>query len=295
MARPLIESVEKPAPTVVRANIQFKQGKNAEFWALLRSDAHHDSAYCDRALEKRHLEQARDRGAAIIDLGDSLDLMQNKGDPRSDRSQIRTEHLANAYFDKVIEEAGAFYAPYAENWLFMSPGNHEAEVVNRHGTCPTTRLAEQLRCRAKGKTPLTTGTYQGWIQFNFKWGVRHASTYRLRYTHGAGGGAGAPVTKDLIQANRVLSHTENADFIVSGHVHESWYVIQPREYLDEGGTPRVRNVALIKTGTYKDEFSPGGGWAVQRGHSPKPLGAWWLRFFQRGDRVLYEVIRAGVD
>ena len=47
--------------------------------------------------------------------------------------------------------------------------------------------------------------------------------------------------------------------------------------------------------TYKDEITDqSGGWAIEGEHSPKPLGAWWLRFFwDRGEgRVRFEYARA---
>lgn len=42
----------------------------AEQWFLLRSDAHHDSPIARNGLEKRHLEQAAERGAGVLDFGD---------------------------------------------------------------------------------------------------------------------------------------------------------------------------------------------------------------------------------
>lgn len=607
-------AVEKVAKTVARISLTAESGKDLEYWLLLRSDAHHDNALCRRDIEKRDLDQARERGAGIIDLGDALDLMQSKGDPRSDRSQLRSENLANAYFDSVVDEAAAFYEPYAMSWLFMSPGNHEcvdpqtevltragwipvaavttsdevaclhpltklayfvqplkthsyqysgpmikirsrlvdmlvtpnhriayfsqkanelcyrfagtlpntgaelniptgglqdiegdypldddlirlsawlltdgtvnrgysifqskremvdrikrlldrlmipytfhrrersvrevmgkrlknppmqqcefyllkeghgkvdalgieskerlpdwvwglskrqfdmfleevilgdgtrhkhhpdcpevfgkepflsslqaacvcygyratlssgvrengakywvlhvanrsdvtshghqfseidyegpvyclttpagnffmrrngrvcvtgnSAVLDRHGTSVTDRLADQLRWRTNRKSPVTVGTYQGWIQVKFEWGTRHRQTFNIRYTHGYGGGG--PVTKDVIQANRQLAYTENADFLISGHVHESWHMIQPREYLDNLGQPKLREVSIIKLGTYKDEFTGGQGWAVGKGMPPKPMGGWWVHFTQRDHQIHYKVIR----
>lgn len=286
MITPTVEKVDK---TVTRISIMADTGKDLEYWLLLRSDAHHDNALCRRDLEKRDLDQAVARGAGIIDIGDLLDVMQSKFDPRADRSQLRSENLANAYFDSVIDEAANFYEPYAMNWLFMSPGNHETAVVDRHGTSVTDRLADQLRWRSNRKSPVTVGTYQGWIQVKFDWGCNHRQTFNIRYTHGYGGGG--PVTKDVIQANRQLAYTENADFLVSGHVHESWHMIQPREYLDNLGLPKLREVSIIKLGTYKDEFTGGQGWAVGKGHPPKPIGGWWIHFTQRDNRIHYRVIR----
>jgi hypothetical protein len=51
----------------------------------------------------------------------------------------------------------------------------------------------------------------------------------------------------------------------------------------------------IKMATYKEEYGDGyGGWHVETGKPPKPLGGWWLRFYwdRSEERVQYEVIRA---
>lgn len=282
-----IRQIDRPSETVLRAQIEAG-GKGWEWWLLLRSDAHHDNSLCDRKLEKKHLDQAKERGAGIIDIGDALCCMQGKWDPRSDRSQLRDEHRRNNYFDAVVDEAAEFYAPYAANWLMLSPGNHERNVLERHGTNLTERLADGMRLRSPQKSPVAVGTYQGWLLLNFESGT-HRMGYRFRYTHGYGGGG--PVTKDMIQANRQLAYTENADFLLSGHTHDSWYSIQPREYLDPLGQTKIRNVAIIKVGGYKDEFSPGEGYAPMKGHPPRPLGGWWVRFYTKGPRIHYQVIR----
>ena len=112
-----------------------------EQWFLVRSDAHHDNAKCRRDLEKKHLDEALKRKAIILDLGDCLDLMQGKADRRQSKGQLRSGQLAAAYFDRVIEEAAEFYAPYAQNWAFLGQGNHEclddsSEVLTRRGWVP---------------------------------------------------------------------------------------------------------------------------------------------------------------
>jgi hypothetical protein len=193
------------------------------------------------------------------------------------------------YLDALVNYCADDYAPYAENWLLMSPGNHETAVFDRHQTNLTERLAERLR--AKG-SPVQVGTYQGWVRFLLKRSGNRSSV-RLRYTHGYAGGG--QVTKDLIQANRQMVYTD-ADILVSGHTHDQWHVPIRREVLLDSGRPILKDVDCIKIGGYKDEYSCGNGWAVQKGHAPKPLGAYWLRFYAtcvKGNaEVQYEVLRA---
>lgn len=289
MVKPTV-TVERPGKTVTRVTVANPKGAGFEWWCLLTSDRHHDNALCRQDLEKRHLQQAKERNAGIIDIGDALDGMQGPKDPRADRSQLRGEHAANAYFDKLVDEAAEFYSPYALNWLHMSPGNHESSVLRHYGTNVTDRLADQIRWRSGRKSPVVVGRYAGWIQLHFTWGANHRQSYKINYSHGTGGGG--PVTKDTIQANRRLAYVENADFMIGGHVHESWSMVQPREYLDDYGVPRIREVNILRLGTYKMEYEAGEGWAVERGHPPKPLAGYWLRFYQSSDRMKYEVIRA---
>ena len=283
--KPPIRQIKKIGKTVVQIHVEA-QPSNWEWDLLLRSDAHHDNSLCDQALEKKHLDEAKERGAGILDIGDNFCAMQGKGDPRSDRSQMRGELAHNNYFDRLVDTASGFYQPYAENWLMMSPGNHETSVLDRHGTNLTERLAERMKAAG---SPVQVGSYQGWVQLVFHWHVKDSKVFNIRYTHGYGGGG--PVTKDTIQAARQLAYLENADFLISGHCHDSWYMVQPRERIDRLGNASVRDVAMLKIGGYKDEYSGGNGWAAGKGHPPKPAGGWWIRFYIRHEEVRYRVLR----
>lgn len=281
--------VERTHPSVLTVRMDWRAG--FEQWFLLRSDAHHDNQHCDQALERRHLDQAKERGAGILDFGDLFCAMQGKWDKRSDVTQARPELRVANYLDALVNYCATDYLPYAENWLLMSPGNHETTVFDRHQTNLTERLAERMRAQG---SPVQVGTYAGWVRFLLTgYGARRSSV-RLRYTHGYAGGG--QVTKDLIQANRQMVYTD-ADILVSGHTHDAWHVPIRREVLLDSGRPILKDVDCIKCGGYKDEYSCGNGWAVQRGHAPKPLGAYWLRFYTeaRGagrSEVHYEVQRA---
>jgi len=46
------------------------------------------------------------------------------------------------------------------------------------------------------------------------------------------------------------------------------------------GAVEQRLVTVVKCPTYKDEYKTGeGGWHIATGKPPKPLGAYWLRFY----------------
>ncbi len=77
-----------------------------EWWFLLSGDRHHDNPHADHELEKLHLDQAVERRAGIIDVGDLHCAMEGKFDPRRNKSGIREEHaLAADYLDSLVRHA----------------------------------------------------------------------------------------------------------------------------------------------------------------------------------------------
>ena len=262
-----------------------------EKWFLFGSDRHHDNAHTNWDLEKKHLDQALERGAGIFDFGDLFCAMQGKYDPRADTSQCRPEHRQGRYLDSLVETATEFYSPYAKNWMFLSPGNHETSILKRHETDLTERLAEQLGRSANGHP--VVGAYCGYIRFR---AVRKSSTSLgsvvVYYHHGYGGGG--PVTRGVIQTNRMSVYLPDAQIVVSGHTHDSWVVPVSRSRLCRSGKTFIDRQTHIRVPGYKDEFTGGDGWHNHRGGPPKPNGAYWLRLFynKSEDQIDYEILEA---
>lgn len=262
-----------------------------EAWLLLRSDAHHDNAHCNIDLERQHLDQAIDRRAGILDIGDLFCAMQGKWDKRADRSQLRDEYHGGDYLNRLVDVATEFYTPYASNWLMMSHGNHETSVLGRHELDLTSQLVSRLNDRGNR---IHKQTYQGYVQCRFRWGKRSSQTINIAYHHGYGGGG--PVTKGVIQSNRQATFLADAHIVWMGHIHENWSLTLPRERLTAQGRLYLSDQLHIRTPGYKDEYSCGHGWHVGRGAPPKPVGAKWVRFYLRRSRdngrsweVCYEV------
>src|SRR4051812_35599652 len=93
--------VERLSRNVHLVRVPWRTADSWEWWLLCRSDAHHDNKHCDQDLERKHLEQAIERKAGIIDYGDLYCLMQGKWDKRADRNQLRPEHAGNDYLGQV--------------------------------------------------------------------------------------------------------------------------------------------------------------------------------------------------
>lgn len=280
--------VEQDHPRVVT----IRMDANKTDWSqtfLLRADAHRDNLYNVWDLERKHLDQAQNRGAGILDFGDVFCCMQGRFDKRLDYDQLRPElHVgAKRYLDSCVDFLAESYVPYSNNWCLFGLGNHEDSVLNKHQTSLHDRLAERLRAN---KSPVKSGPYHGWVRFAFSFCTTHHFSYHLWYHHGYGGGG--PVTRDTIQTNRQAVYLTNADFVVSGHTHDSFHLTIRRETLLANGRPVLREVEFLKCPGYKDEYSTGKGWANMRGAPPKPLGAHWLTFYREGLNIRYEIGRA---
>jgi len=263
-----------------------------EQWILLSSDRHHDNIHCQRNLEKEHLDQALERGALILDFGDLFCAMQGKYDPRSNMDDIRPEDVGADYLDRIVKHAAEDYGPYAANWLLCGKGNHETSILKRHGVDLTSNLVHRLNTDYGGRVHV--GGYGGWVRFLFGDGKRVRAAKNLKYHHGAGGGG--PVTRGVIQTNRQAVYLPDADIVVNGHTHDSFWVPIARERLSTRGVVGRDITHYIRTPSYKDEYGDGsGGWHVERWGPPKPIGAIWMVFRANRRRTKSDYLHIDIE
>lgn len=262
-----------------------------EQWFLLTSDRHWDNPHSDWKKQKLHLEQAKEKNAIVLDFGDFFCLMQGKYDPRASKNDIRPMHMKDNYLDAVINSAVDFFSPYADLFGLIGEGNHESSVRRRHETDVIERFVTTLNY--KNNTSLTKGLYTGWVRFKFKKpsGSSRLTPLLLNYTHGYGGGG--PVTRGVIQSNRKSVYLPDANFCVSGHIHESWMLTIPRERVNLYGNIYLDEQVHVCLPTYKEEYLQGENFHRERGRPPKPVhGGWWLRFYYEEKKIKYNFIRA---
>jgi hypothetical protein len=170
----------------------------------------------------------------------------------------------------------------------VSEGNHETAIQKRHETDLTDRLCAKLRSDAGGITEAMGYGY--WVKFVLTRGEQRKAFY-MKVFHGSGGGG--PVTKGVIQTNRRAVYLPDADIVMSGHVHEAWTVCLRRERINKSSNLSHDSQWHVCTPTYKEEYGDGsGGWHIERGGPPKPLGAFWLRFYWESPNFCYELIPA---
>jgi hypothetical protein len=240
---------------------------------LLLSDIHWDNPKCQRDLLKRHLDEAKEIGADVLLNGDTFCLMQGAYDPRKNKDDIRPEHNKANYLDAVVNDAVQWFSPYAHLIKVVGYGNHETNILKRQETDVIERFVYGLN--SLNDTQVEVGGYGGWIVYRFQRNNGEGRTrFAIKYFHGSGGGG--PVTKGTIQFNRMSTMVEGADMIWMGHVHEDHELTYTVERLSQNKV-WLKDILMVRTATYKEEYNEGkGGWHVERGASPKPLGGRWL-------------------
>jgi len=268
-------TVEPRAANIHRIEIRLPHVGD-EQRILLQSDVHEDNPHTDRDLLETHLDQADGFDAPVLDNGDWFCAMQGRWDPRANKDDLRPEHRTARYLDSLIETAAARYKRYQHLFTVRGKGNHETAILKRHETDLTERFVERLK--AQGAKDVYTGGYAGWVVVNVIHGKNNEKPFKLHYHHGWGGGG--PVTRGVIQTNRMAAYLADADIVFTGHTHDSWQMVIPRIRLNQDCT-QVQHTrqTYVRVGGYKAEYRNGeGGWAVEKGMPPKPLGSAWVIF-----------------
>ncbi len=258
-----------------------------EQWILLSSDRHHDSKWCNRDLELKHLKRAKQFNALVLDGGDLFDVMQGKFDPRRSYRDLRPEYAAEDMLDRIVKDAAEFYGEYASQFLMIGRGNHDQAIVKNNGTDMISNVVHRLNSDFGGK--IQAGGYGGWVRFMFKISKTQCTSKRLKYFHGSGGGG--PVTRGVIQTNRQAVYLPDADIVYNGHTHDSFVLPISRERISDAGVIYKDLQYHVRSTTYKDEYQDGGdGWHVETWKPPKPLGATWLRFYYEDKAIKLDLI-----
>jgi hypothetical protein len=255
----------------VRIDIPMTRQHGWEQRFLLVSDVHCDNKGFKRSLFKKHMDEALKIGAPVIDNGDFFDCMGGKWDKRSSKSDILPELQDGKYFDLVVKYGAELLAPYKDNILIMSEGNHEISVRDRHETDLTERVIQSVN------PSILHQKYTGWVIFRFL-GNNAMYTTTMYRTHGNGGNA--PVTKGVIQSAR-RQDIIDADIYIAGHIHTEYYVPRPKWTLDRNGNIKIKTPIHQQIGTYKDSTMK--TWEDMKGFAPPSLGGQWLIFSYDGN------------
>lgn len=240
----------------------------------LFSDVHFDSIYSQRDFYLKHLEQAKQEDAIILDGGDLFDAMQGRFDPRRSMDELRPEYRREDYYDYVVQDIAKNLQPYSQNIIALGTGNHELAVRKNANTDLTERLVAELR--RNGAQTVRMG-FKGWIRFMLmrpgkKNGEIPGGSIVVRYSH-SGGSANAPVSRGVIDSNRQMVYLPDTDIVWNGHNHQGWLVPIARERLSNKGVVYQDIAWFVRTPGYKAEYiADDFGYAAQKVTGPAPIG-----------------------
>jgi len=204
-------------------------------------DLHIGHSLSDRVGFKQYLSDIDDK-TFIIGGGDILDSIIVQ-DPRFRKGLDASE--TEAIIDDQIDEAYELLKPYRDKIICMGIGNHEQEVVKRHGTNPMKRLCKALDCEYMGLSYLLALKLR-----HPKNG--HGRRYICYVHHGFGGGSrteGGEITK---YSRFIMSW--DADAYLVGHGHTKHHKAITRGY--HGGSKMLsRNLQLCLCGSFKKNLT----------------------------------------
>jgi hypothetical protein len=256
-------------------NVHELQLEGIEVKIAMLSDLHWDNPHCDRDMLKRHLDYCLEENIPVMINGDMFCLMQGRGDNRRNKSDIRPEHNNARYLDSIVETAIEWFLPYAHIIKLIGYGNHETSIIKFQETDILQRFVDLLNYKAGSN--IQTGGYGGWLVVRQSSNKNNTTSFstKIKYFHGSGGGG--IVTKGAINLTRALETYENFDVFSMGHIHENSCRNDVRDTLEQhpnsGYTLKQKQLHLMLTGTYKEEYGDGSqGWHVERGAPIKPLG-----------------------
>ena len=239
----------------------------------------------DLALKEMKARQAEYKNSYFVLLGDNDDWVLPK-DPRYQESKKPKDLRGfDDYVDKAVEQQYELLKDF--QFLFVSIANHDFEMLNRHHTCPTSRLARSLGC--------AYGGYSGFLRVGFrsegsgdlKGGVT------LLHHHGS---SNAPVTEGIIWAKRYAAGWEGWDVFIFGHTHKLWCHRGRVGRRTERHKLAFRDTWIVNTGTWLETYKQGEspGYGERKGYPPVAMAAPTIELMpQRNSRVRVRVTLDG--
>lgn len=250
---------------------------------LFLGDLHLDNPKCDRPALRAVLDQAVERNAAIVLLGDVFDAMQGRSDKRSNKAALRAQYAGrDDYLTAILEDAAGFLLPYARHIWLVLDGNHENSIVKYNEVSLTRLLVHHLNTDGGGHA-IAPG-YQTYVMIKTSDTGAGAKLTPVWLTHGSGGSS--PVTGGVIGAQRRAVNFPDAEFVMSGHLHSDWYKPFVQHRLSTKGRVYQVKQRHFQVGAWKQDFGHS-GWAAEKGLPPGVASGWWAEVRRaRGENPL---------
>ena len=223
--------------TAIKANVPLK--------LALISDPHIDNPNFDQSTFQEHVNYCLEDQRYILIGGDLFDAIIRTDQKRAVNSLLEGgDNQLNIKLDKAYE----LLKPYQKQILFFGRGNHEESILKYNGVDMLEVLAKMLN--AGQKHQIIVGNYANFLRFSFQDARKRSVAHYDIYQH-HGMGASAPVTKGMIDFNRIAKGV-NADLIWCGHKHQAIIdASDPIMYLDQNGNVIIKNRQCIMTPSYQ--------------------------------------------
>lgn len=234
--------------------VTFDTSKGRTRYLFLCSDLHLDASDFDEKAFKRDFDAAAKIGARISINGDVADAILPR-DMKRFHPAVYEKSGRDGVLNEISEMTFEHLRPYVDLFDVISPGNHEDAVIKHHHYDILRSVITLLnRERDASLQPIHQGDYRGFQRYKLTISGGGADGTTRQWTifrhHGQGGAA--PVTKGMIDFNRLRQLAEGVDLYWIGHKHNK---IHDRDagsplYMGPHGKLRQRKVQAIMTGTY---------------------------------------------
>ena len=245
------------------------RGGSASFFFF--SDTHLDSLFCQTDVFLSHLRQMAAAGAYFLCVGDMVDAMMGRYDPRRSQEELLPEFRGrDDYYDAVVDYVAGRLLPFKERLIFLGQGNHELAVKKHVGTDLSARVGRILN-QNRQAPPVQVGGYTGYIVIRILTNGKPRANTIIYYAHGSGGAA--PVTRGVIRTNRQAVFLENVAVVLNGHNHQGYVVPIVMEGVNKALRTSRHIVWFLRTPGYKNEWArERSGYVAQKNTGPHPLG-----------------------
>jgi hypothetical protein len=238
--------------------IPYSQGQTITIKPIF--DVHRGNRYCDDKAFRKYLADS-DESTYFLGGGDLMDSIVIQ-DPRYEKSSDGT--LSDAIIDEQVDIFYNDLKPYKERIIGLGRGNHEGQVIKRHGTDMVGRLCKRLETTYLGFSCLIR------LILYHRTGGR-VRTVIIRMHHGWGGGSRTQ-GGDLTKYSKDTAYWD-ADIFLFGHGHRKQTDKSPRLALC--GNSLISKPKLIGLcGTFLKTYSDGtdSSYSEEKGYPPVEIG-----------------------
>jgi len=215
------------------------------------SDLHCDSKLFDEKRFKYDMEEALSYDSRIYIGGDLADLIMPTDTKRY--SKERDDIARDAGLNEVTNRCYELLLPYVNSIDWIGFGNHEDSTLKYNNydlTLGVITLLNQKRDPALRS--IHHGGYKSYIRWKFSRNLNaHTTTLDILHFHGKG--SSSPVTKGMIDINR-LKTAYIADVYWIGHKHTGIGDIDEMTYLNQGAHIADKQVLAFYTAGYQGNF-----------------------------------------